>query len=235
MLLRTDAAYRGKALAFLGMTPKMRTQRTLIDRIRSLHASGKVPTSVRIDVVDAGCGSGPDLDRFLKAELFRGQRVRAIGLDRVSEMLEVAREHFSLPGASLVQGCMTDFGKLFPNNGVVAIWCRSALFNVPAERHPSILEQFYASLIPEGILFLRLKVGQGVLNREDGRQEKLYEKLEISAALKTAGFQVGRIVNYKDELGRSDVSWMGVWASKPPSGTHDQLSFPTGYSGFRKR
>jgi len=214
-LLRTDAAYRGKVSDFLSMTPKMRAQGTLIGHVRNLHASGRVPANVRIDVVDVGCGAGPDLNRFLKAELFSGQKVRAVGLDRVSEMLEAAGEHFNLPETALVHGCMTDFGKLFPNNSVVAIWCRASLFNVPSELHASVLEQFRSSLIPEGVLFLRLKEGQGIISREDGRQEKLYTKAEIRASLMTIGFHVGRIVNYKDELGRSDVSWIGVWARKP--------------------
>ncbi|MFA5105010.1 MAG: class I SAM-dependent methyltransferase [Candidatus Margulisiibacteriota bacterium] len=215
ILSLTDAAYRPMASDFLRMTPRMRAQTTMIGQIRNIYRDGLVPSGVKADVVDVGCGAGPDLNRFLRAKLFSGHQINAIGLDRVPEMLAVAGQHFGIPSDRLIEGCMTEFKAFFPANTVVAIWCRSTLFNVPEELHPSVLNQFNDSLIPNGSLFLRLKMGKGINQRPDGRQEKLYEKAEIRTVLGQAGLRVSRIVPYKDELGRTDVSWMGVWARKP--------------------
>lgn len=93
-------------------------------------------------VLDAGCGAGIPVLSILS------DHFTAYGVDISPEQLKLAREN--VPSASLV--CQ-DVSRLpFPDETFAAICLYYVLFNVPREDHRGVLEEFYRTLQPGGLL-----------------------------------------------------------------------------------
>lgn len=96
-------------------------------------------------VLDAGCGTGVPVTRFL---VNRGFDVT--GIDVASGMLELAKEQ--VPDAKFLEGDMTHL--IFPDESFDGIISVFAIIHVPKENHPRIYQNFYRVLKPKGVLFL---------------------------------------------------------------------------------
>ncbi len=98
----------------------------------------------RARVLDAGCGTGVSVARFLIDKGFE-----VTGIDVAPGMLELAREQ--VPEGNFLEGDMTQLTFLDGVfDGIVSIF---AIIHVPKEKHPTIYQNFYRVLKPNGILF----------------------------------------------------------------------------------
>lgn len=106
------------------------------------HFASLLPAGAK--VLDAGCGSGVPVARFLIDKGFQ-----VTGIDIAPGMLELARQQ--VPEGQFFEGDMTQL--TFPDqsfDGIVSIF---AIIHVPKEKHSSIYQNFYRVLKPHGILF----------------------------------------------------------------------------------
>jgi ubiquinone/menaquinone biosynthesis C-methylase UbiE len=95
-------------------------------------------------VLDAGCGTGVPVTRFL---VERG--IRVTGIDIAPGMIALAREQ--VPEADFMKGDMTQLA--FPDESFNGIVSTFAIIHVPREKHSGIYQNFYRVLKPGGILF----------------------------------------------------------------------------------
>ncbi len=107
-----------------------------------MHFASLLPK--RAKVLDAGCGAGVPVAKFLVEQGFS-----VIGIDIAVNMLEIAKTQ--VPEAEFLEGDMTQL--TFPDaifDGVVSLY---AIIHVPREKHELIFQNFYRILRPGGILF----------------------------------------------------------------------------------
>ncbi|MCZ7544564.1 MAG: class I SAM-dependent methyltransferase [Anaerolineae bacterium] len=108
--------------------------------LRDLAA--RLPGGAR--VLDAGCGPGAPVLRFLSA------RYRTVGVDFSETQLALARR--SAPGAWLVCQDMTTLA--FPDATFDAVVSYFAIIHIPREAHPALLRNFHRMLKPGGYALL---------------------------------------------------------------------------------
>ncbi|MCG8633517.1 MAG: class I SAM-dependent methyltransferase [Desulfobacterales bacterium] len=95
-------------------------------------------------VLDLGCGSGNPIGKQLVEAGFR-----LTGVDRSAKLLAKARS--SLPDTEFIRSDIEDYSIKERYDGVV-LW--DALFHLPRQVHPPVLEKIYACLSPGGYLIL---------------------------------------------------------------------------------
>jgi ubiquinone/menaquinone biosynthesis C-methylase UbiE len=141
-------------------------------------------------VLDAGCGTGRDLDWFTD------HGVWAAGIDLSVGMLAFARQALERPGAApppLAQMDMTRLG--FPSGYFSGVWCSAALLHLPKQAAPAALGEFHRLLRPGGMLALSLQQGRGE-TWEPGYGTSIerffarYSPEEISGMLESCGFAI---------------------------------------------
>ena len=118
------------------------------------HIEGEPP----FRILDFGCGPGRDLNVFAK------QGHIAIGLEGAAQFAAMARAH---------SGCevwQQDFLKLaLPEKYFDGVFANAALFHVPSQELPRVLEELYATLKPGGVLFSSNPRGQNEEGWHSGR------------------------------------------------------------------
>ncbi|MGH7825660.1 MAG: class I SAM-dependent methyltransferase [Candidatus Binatia bacterium] len=125
-------------------------------------------------ILDFGCGPGRDL------KIFKELRHEAIGLEGAERFAELAREY------SNCEVWQQDFLRLqLPPEYFDGIFANAALFHVPSQELPRILEELQATLKPNGILFSSNPRGE---NEEgwNGQRYGVYYNLERWRELVTA-------------------------------------------------
>jgi SAM-dependent methyltransferase len=106
-------------------------------------------------VLDAGCGSGLPVARFLADE--RGLDV--IGVDFAAAQIALARQN--VLNATFIQADMAKLcGPTFPDAGFDGICSFYAIIHVPREEHTSVLKGFWRLLRPGGLLLLSTGYGE---------------------------------------------------------------------------
>jgi cyclopropane fatty-acyl-phospholipid synthase-like methyltransferase len=103
------------------------------------------------NVLDAGCGWGVPIGRFLLA---RGYRVT--GLDGSRRQLEHARE--AVPEMTLVYG---DMRSVDPGGPFAATVAWDSVFHVPRADHADLFRRFRSWLEPGGLLLISLGGSEG--------------------------------------------------------------------------
>ena len=95
-------------------------------------------------VLDAGCGAGIPVTRFL------ARHFSVLGVDISDEQINLAR--VSVPSASFVRKDMTALG--LDDASYDAVVCFYAIFHIPKEQHPEVLANFYRLLKLNGLLLI---------------------------------------------------------------------------------
>ncbi len=96
-------------------------------------------------ILDAGCGVGMPVARFLAKRGFR-----VTGVDISKRMIELAKEN--VPEAEFYQRNILALD--FPNESFEGIICVYTLWHIPRVHHSSIIENFHRMLKDDGILVL---------------------------------------------------------------------------------
>ncbi len=109
------------------------------------HFASLLPKKAKI--LDAGCGSGIPVSKFLVNKGFH-----VIGVDISESMLKLARKN--VPKAKFVKESMTDlkFSKSF-FDGITAFY---SIIHVPREKHIKVFKTFYRILKPKGVILISL-------------------------------------------------------------------------------
>jgi SAM-dependent methyltransferase len=158
-----------------------------------------VPTAGRI--LDAGCGSGRDLREFVQ----RGYR--ATGIDASRELVKLA-ERYSLAPCHVMR-----LEALSHTDCFDAIWACASLLHLPKSMLDGVLRRFATALVPHGVMFASVQIGEGESLGPDGRLFAYYAKPEFAGALAEAGFEPLDVWISEDMLpGRERVSWVNVIA-----------------------
>ena len=113
-------------------------------------------------VLDAGCGSGVPVARYLSAE--RGFDVT--GVDFAAAQIELARRH--VPSARFVQADIASLAAPgFPEAAFDGICSYYTIIHVPRAEHPGVLANFLRMLRPGGLLLFSTGYGESDDDVED--------------------------------------------------------------------
>ncbi len=148
-------------------------------------------------ILDIGCGPGRDL-------LWCSQRgFHAVGFEQSPNLARLAREH---SGCSVIEGdfYQYDFSSL----------CFSALVFVGSLVHLSrkhltaILELTCQALVPDGLILITMKEGEGISTAADGRIFTLMSTKELKVVF--AGHHL-QILDFSRQISRicQDDIWLG--------------------------
>jgi ubiquinone/menaquinone biosynthesis C-methylase UbiE len=162
-------------------------------------------------ILDLGCGSGRAMKHFIE----KGFSV--VGIDFSEEMLKLARKR--VPQADLQK---MDMRKLkFPDESFDGIWSNFTLLHVPAREIPTVLNECFRVLKPNGIFFVSVGVGidqEGVEEEWLKKGEKMFfnsmSKESLTKYLITAGFTVETIGVEEDAPENDDHLILYIYARK---------------------
>ncbi len=152
-------------------------------------------------ILDLGCGPGRDLKVF--ADLGHV----AVGLEGAARFAEMARAH---------SGCevwQQDFLKLdLPDRHFDGVFANAALFHVPSQELPRVLQELRTTLKPNGVLFCSNPHGQNQEGWNRGRYGAYLDLETWRRAMSSAGF-VELAHYYRPEgLPREQQPWLAsVW------------------------
>lgn len=161
------------------------------------HIEGDPP----YDILDFGCGPGRDLKTF--AALGH----RAVGLDGTPRFVEMARQ---------ATGCevwQQDFLRLaLPPGRFDGIFANAALFHVPGQELPQVLQALHGALKPRGVLFSSNPRGGNQEGWNRGRYGAYHDLEGWSALMTAAGFEELEHYYRPQGLPREQQPWLAsVW------------------------
>jgi len=108
-------------------------------------------------ILDAGCGPGRDTLAFLG----RGFRVTAI--DASAAMVDLATQATGQPARQL------RLQEIEFHDAFDGVWANASLLHVPTGEIDDVLRRLVRSLVPEGLLHVSVKIGDGERIAPDGR------------------------------------------------------------------
>jgi SAM-dependent methyltransferase len=152
-------------------------------------------------ILDLGCGPGRDLKTL--ADLGH----TAVGLEGVARFAAMARDY---------SGCgvwQQDFLKLaLPANRFHGVFANAALFHVPTQELPRVLQELHATLKPGGVLFSSNPHGNDDEGWSRGRYGAYHRPETWSRHMSAAGFV--ELAHYYRPAGlpREQQPWLAsVW------------------------
>ncbi len=136
-----------------------------------------IPGPPPFDLLDFGCGPGRDL------QTFKALGHRAVGLEGASSAAALAREH---SGCEVLE---QNFLSLeLPAQRFDGVFANAALFHVPSEVLPQVLQQLHACLRPGGVLFSSNPRGDGQEGFNGERYGAFHDWPSWRALVTAAGF-----------------------------------------------
>lgn len=162
-------------------------------------------------VLDLGCGSGRDARHFAKA----GHRV--VGIDPCQEMLTEARRRTPPALAKTIRYAIGSVPGLPFRRRFSAIWAYASLLHLPRRIMSEALADCLGALRADGVIALAVKRGNGEEFCE-GRWFTLWQRGELAAAAKRAGFEVVSIDETSSQDGRTWLRLIGRMACRPAQG-----------------
>lgn len=145
---------------------------------------GMLPTGA--SVLDLGCGPGLHAARMAAA----GYRLTC--WDASPEFIAAARSRG-------LDAELREFGELEADAAFDGVWASFSLLHAPKAEFPGHLARIRRALVPDGVLFLGLKLGEGERRDRLGRFYAYFSEQELCDALASAGF---RIASVKTGAGR---------------------------------
>ncbi len=160
------------------------------------------PKSKILDILDLGCGPGRDV------HYFKALGHRPVGLDGSEVFCEMARAY---SGCRILHQTFLNLD--LPANAFDGIYANAALFHVPSQALPGVLNLLHNTLRPSGILFLSNPRGNG--EGWSGQRYGHYLQFEASQRfLLDAGFEV--LNHYYRPPGKPlhEQPWLAIVAGK---------------------
>jgi SAM-dependent methyltransferase len=156
----------------------------------------------KLDILDLGCGPGRDVNYF------QSLGYRPVGLDGSEVFCEMARRYIG--GRILHQ---TFLNLDLPSLSFDGIFANAALFHVPSQELPRVLDDLHAPLRPGGILFLSNP--QGDSEGWSGKRYGHYMQFEASKRfLEEAGFEVLDHFYRSSGIPIHEQPWLAIVATK---------------------
>jgi SAM-dependent methyltransferase len=157
-----------------------------------------LPKGKPLDIFDLGCGPGRDL------HYFKSLGHNPVGLDGSKKFCDMAQQYSGCP--TLHQNFSGIDLADYQFNGVFA---NASLFHVPKAKLADVLKTIYASLAPNGILFMSNPRGQGELWQ--GQRYGHYMELETCESyIEQAGFKVLHHYYRPEGLPRDKQPWLAI-------------------------
>jgi len=161
------------------------------------HIEAKPPFTI----LDFGCGPGRDL------RTFSALGHKAIGLDGSARFAQMAR---SDSGCEVWQQDFLDLD--LPDGYFDGVFANAALFHVPSQELPRVLQQLHATLKPGGVLFSSNPRGRNEEGWNQGRYGVYHDLDAWRARMTTAGFIELEHYYRPAGLPREEQPWLAsVW------------------------
>ncbi len=161
------------------------------------------PKDKKLDILDLGCGPGRDVNYF------QSQGHRPVGLDGSEVFCGKARK---LTDCEILQQTFLNLD--LPSHAFDGVFANAALFHVPSQELPRVLDDLHAALRPGGILFLSNPRGEG--EGWSGQRYGHYLQFEASKQfLEEAGFKVLDHFYRPSGKPRHEQPWLAIVATKP--------------------
>jgi SAM-dependent methyltransferase len=164
-------------------------------------------------IVDVGCGPGFDTATFHREGL------SAIGADLSANMLKLAREQY--------QGdfILADMRRLPLAQKVGGLWVSASMLHIPLDDVPETLRNFSHFLLPGGLLYLSLKLGNNADWRTgpygEARFFTYYQPERLDKMIREAGFQI--VEGWQSGVLEDQTQWLMRFARKAPPGNFESL------------
>lgn len=164
----------------------------------------------KANILDVGCAGGRD------SKIFADHNFNVTGIDLCEPFLQEARKRVPI-GIFLRKDILElDFEEAYFDG----IWACAVLLHLEKKDLPKALRDFYRILKQDGLMFIGVKQGEGeqsvVDSLSDGNSRffSFYQKDEIEALVKAAGFNVTYSKTREDDTGRGEVKWIRMIAEK---------------------
>ncbi len=154
-------------------------------------------------ILDAGCGSGRDLRNF------RERGFDVVGIDASSALIKLAQEYSGAP-------CYTvRLEDIVYKRSFDGIWACASLLHLPKLVLAPVLRRIQEALVPGGVMFASVQMGEGETLTPDGRFYVYYQHEEFLRFIEEADFDIEDSWVSEDSLpGRSTIRWINVLARK---------------------
>lgn len=184
---RTVQVYERNAARFDAERTRALIERTWLDRFAALLPAGG-------SILDAGCGAGDPIARYLSS---LGHRVT--GVDAAQAMIDLARKNY--PGGDWRQADLRslDLGEAF--NGVIG-W--DSFFHLTPEEQRTTLVRLASHLKPNGVLMVTVGPEAGEVTGRVGDDPVYHSSLslaEYQAVLDGLGLRILQFVRQDPECG----------------------------------
>jgi len=158
-------------------------------------------------ILDFGCGPGRDL------KAFRDLGHEPVGLDGSARFVEMARLHSSC------EVWHQDFLKLeLPAGYFDGIFANATLFHVPSQELARVLNELYATLKPNGVLFSSNPRGDNEEGWQGERYGAYHDWQSWQELVTRAGFNEIRHYYRPTGLPREQQPWLASVWRKPKNG-----------------
>jgi len=148
-------------------------------------------------ILDIGCGSGRDL-RWLAIRGFQ-----PTGFEQSPNLARLAREHAN---CSVIEGDFYHYN--FSNLQFSALVFVGSLVHLPKKDFSTILKSTCKALIPDGLILITMKEGNGTSRAADGRVFTLWSREEIENIFAENNFRILDFSRKNSQL-RPDDIWLG--------------------------
>ena len=154
----------------------------MVDRVERFV--GSLPRNAQI--LDAGCGPGRDLERFVTADL------RPVGIDLNRDFVAMASEF-----APVIEGDLRELVGCFSERSFDAVWASASLVHLDDAETLAVLQAFRRLLRRGGQLYacVMSEGKTGWLDESDGtRWYRAWPEQEFAALVENAGFAVDDVL-----------------------------------------
>lgn len=162
------------------------------------------------NILDVGCAGGRD------SKIFVDHGFHVTGIDLCEPFLEEAKKR--VPSGLFLKKDILELD--FEEAYFDGIWACAVLLHLEKKDLPKVLNDFYRILKTSGLMFIGVKQGEGeqsvIDSLSDGNSRffSFYQKDEIEALVRAAGFDVIYSEIRDDDTGRGEVKWIRMIAEK---------------------